>query len=111
RATRAGVSRSPSRSGSSPTASRISRTAASIRGRSISVPTVDVAAVRDLDDLGGGVLLTVRRRVVAVGHRALLGLGQHGAGRVDGAVVAAEPDGTLGTLDDVLEDLSQGGCV
>ena len=34
RATRAGVFRRPSRSGSSPTASRISRTAASIRGRS-----------------------------------------------------------------------------
>ena len=31
RATRAGVSRSPSRSGSSPTASRISRTARSMR--------------------------------------------------------------------------------
>src|SRR6478609_5427946 len=34
RATRAGVSRRPSRSGSSPTAAKISRTARSIRGRS-----------------------------------------------------------------------------
>src|SRR5579862_6099044 len=71
RATRAGVSRRPSRSGSSPIANRISRTARSMRGRSNSSlvmhPVSSVAA-------GPAVVvhvLAVARTVIAVARAAI----------------------------------------
>src|SRR4051794_26118644 len=51
RATRAGVSRRPSRSGSSPTAARISRTARSMRGRSGGTAASLVVLVVGAEDL------------------------------------------------------------
>src|SRR5690606_18944629 len=117
-----GVSRRPSRSGSSPMATRISRTAASIRAWSTGattgapgaspsstlvssvLPRVDIPTLRDLDHLLGRVLLAgVLRRAVAVRHRPLLGLREHRALAVDRAGVGGQPDRSHRTLADVLE--------
>src|SRR5680860_581061 len=125
RATRAGVSTSPSRSGSSPIASRISRTAASTRGpsyggrggvppplpgkRSALLGRVDLAALGHLDGLLGGVLvsglggLVLRRQDLAVGPAVAGGLplGRRQDRRDVGDVplVAGEPDGSQVSLD------------
>src|SRR6478672_13251155 len=134
RATRAGVSARPSRSGSSPIASSSSRTAASARAWSTTcaepsvVIRVDLTTLGHLDDLGRRVLLgrlgraglgspvdrlgglpvrAGRLQAVRTVLGGLLGRGQHGRLVGEEPRLAREPGGAQRALADRGEDRGQ----
>src|SRR5690606_39917368 len=86
----------------SPLRSSTSRGVSATASEPSGVATVDLPAVRDRDHLGRRVLALVLP-VVAVGHRAPLGLGEHRAALVDAALLAAQPDRARGPLHHVGE--------
>src|SRR5699024_1857802 len=131
RATREGVSSRPSRSGSSPIAARISRTAASMRGLSTAIsaprpvgaggavvpvaPAAGLAAVRGARDLRalaarvgqlGRVRLQRLARVMGLGARRGGGAA-HGGRREGGALGAGDPHLARRLLLHVPEDLCE----
>src|SRR5690625_3188162 len=119
RATRAGVSCRPSRSGSSPIAARISRTAACTRGwstgMSVSRPAGRAALARGPGDLGvlpAGVGQFGRVGLHRLARVVLLGAGGGGGAahprRLErGPLAAGGPHLAQGTLPDVSEDRGQ----